>query len=132
LIPDWTRFLLPRTHNPDRWALYHVILLDLAVLIASCMIQSVIAPAWSLPSSAIPIYAVLVILLGLYRRRLPESGNESRAELSALAKAATFAMALVLVAGWNDLQASAALAALESAWAALWRDASDEAAKPAL
>jgi len=72
-------------------------------LIGPCMIQSVDCSAWSLPLSAIPIYAVLVILLAI-----PEAStrkwNESRAELSAWQRA-TFAMAL-FGPGWNDLQAS--------------------------
>jgi len=120
--PDWTRFLLPELTTRPLGA-YHVILLDLAVLIASCMIQSVIAPAWSLPSSAIPIYAVLVILLaytgGVYRKWERKQGrNCPRWQRRRRSLWLWF---------WSrdgmTFRLRRRSPRWESAWAALWRDA---------
>ena len=62
---NWARFLIPRPQSADRFVLYQLAIPDLIVLLVTCLLPSLIFPAWSLPQLAMPIYGVLVILFGL-------------------------------------------------------------------
>jgi exopolysaccharide biosynthesis polyprenyl glycosylphosphotransferase len=120
---NWAQFLIPQPLTADRFALYQLAVPDLTVLIVACLITSRLFPSWSLPQPAMPIYAVLVILfafsVGLYKNL----GASPAEEFLVLGRASLFAMALVLVAAWNDTQPLATLTTFVTSLASLllWR-----------
>jgi exopolysaccharide biosynthesis polyprenyl glycosylphosphotransferase len=119
----WTQFLIPRPQVAERLVLYQLMMLDLSVLIAACLLLSATIPGWGLPPLTMPVYAVLVILFA-FREGLYRKGEVPVAqEFIVLARSASCAMALVLVAEWNIMQPHAALTALAISLAALmlWR-----------
>ncbi len=120
----WSRFLVPRPQAADTLALYQLTFFDLLVLLSSCLLPSLIFPAWSLPQLATPVYAVLVILLAFSEGLYKKVGAPLVEEFSILARSSFFAMALVLVAAWNEMQPLAALTALGVSLASLtlWRE----------
>ena len=109
---NWARFLVPGPQTGDRVVLYQLTILDLLVLLASCLLPSAIFPTWSLPQLAMPVYAVLVILFAFSEGLYKNVGAPLVDEFPILARSALFAMALVLVAAWNDMQPLAALTAV--------------------
>jgi len=120
---SWTRFLIPKTRTANQWALYHLTSLDLLVLLATCLLPSMFFPAWSLPPLMMPAYSVLVILFAFSEGLYNNAGTPAPEEFPVLARSAFFAMALVLIAAWNDMQPLAALTALGTSVAGLllWR-----------
>jgi hypothetical protein len=109
---NWARFLIPRPQTADSFVLYQLAIPDLIVLLVACLLPSRVFPDWSLPQLAMPIYAVLVILFAFSEGLYENLGAPPAEEFPVLARAALFAMALVLVAAWNDTQPLAALTAL--------------------
>jgi exopolysaccharide biosynthesis polyprenyl glycosylphosphotransferase len=103
--------------------LYQTAIPDLIVLLGTCLLPSLVFPAWSLPQLAIPVYAVLVILLAFSEGLYKNASASPAEEFPVLARASLFAMALVLVAAWNVMQPLAALTALGTSLAGLllWR-----------
>jgi exopolysaccharide biosynthesis polyprenyl glycosylphosphotransferase len=120
---NWARHLIPRFQVADRLVLFELSFLDLLVLFVSCLLPSVMLPAWSLPRLAIPVYAVLVLLFAFSEGLYQNVGAPAAEEFPVLARSALFAMALVLVAAWNEMQPLAALTALVTSLAGLlvWR-----------
>ncbi len=120
---NWARFLIPQPQTADRFVLYQLAIPDLIVLLVVCLLPSRVFPGWSLPPLAMPIYAVLVILFAFSEGLYENLGAPPAEEFPVLARAALFAMALVLVAAWNDTQPLAALTALVTSMASLllWR-----------
>src|SRR5713101_3527650 len=120
---NWARFLIPRPQTADRFVLYQLAIPDLIVLLVVCLLPSRVFPGWSLPPLAMPIYAVLVVLFAFREGLYENLGAPPAEEFPVMARAALFAMALVLVAAWNDTQPLAALTALVTSMASLllWR-----------
>jgi glycosyltransferase involved in cell wall biosynthesis len=106
---NWAQFLIPQPQTADRFVLYQLAIPDLIVLLVACLLPSRVFPAWSLPQLAMPIYAVLVILFAFSEGLYENLGAPPAEEFPVLARAALFAMSLVLVAAWNDTQPLAAL-----------------------
>jgi len=121
--PNWMRFLIPQTRTAKQWALYQLTILDLLVLLAACLLPSMLFPDWSLPPLMMPVYSVLVILFALSEGLYNNVGTSAFEEFPILARSALFAMTLVMVAAWNDMQPLAALTALGTSLACLllWR-----------
>jgi len=122
----WTHFLFPRSQNSNSVVLYQLLFLDLLALLTSCLLPSLIFPAWSLPQPAMPIYAVLVTLFAFSEGLYKNAGMDALEELAILARSTVFAMALVLVAAWNDEQPVAALITLAASLGgiSIWRQVS--------
>lgn len=120
---NWLRFLIPRTQTADPLMLFQLTALDLLVLLAACVLPSVIFPTWSLPPLMMPIYAVLLILFAFSEGLYKNVGTHPTEEFAVLARSALFAMALVLVAAWNEMHPVAALTALSASLIGLmaWR-----------
>jgi exopolysaccharide biosynthesis polyprenyl glycosylphosphotransferase len=117
------QFLIPKTRTSNQWALYQLTSLDLLVLLAVCFLPSLVFPTWSLPPLMMPVYAVLVVLFAFTEGLYKNLGTTTGQEFPVLARAAFFAMTLVLVAAWTEMQPLAALTALGTSLAGLllWR-----------
>ena len=120
---NWTRFLIPQSLTADRFGLYQLVIPDLIVLLITCLLPSLFFPVWSLPQLAIPIYGVLVILFAFSEGLYKDLGAIPAEEFPILARASLFAMALVLVASWNDTQPVGAVTTFVTSLASLqlWR-----------
>jgi len=96
---------------------------DVVVLLIACLLPTWTFPAWSLPRLAIPIYAVLVTLFAFTEGLYENFGSAWSEEFPILTRAVLFAMALVLVASWNETQAAGAVTALVTSLSSLmlWR-----------
>jgi len=116
-------FLVPHP-IADPFTLYQLVIADLIVLAMTCGLPLLISPAWSLPQTYIPVYAVLVTLFafteGLYRGSVDPLLARM---VPALARSSVFAMALVFVAAGEDLRPLPALTTLTASLAGLllWR-----------
>ncbi len=102
------RCLIPHTQADNRVLLYQLSFLDLLVLLAFCFLPS-------------EIFILFAFSEGLYKT----VGAPAVDEIPVLARSSFFAMALVLVAAWNDMQPLAAFAALATSLTGLvlWREA---------
>ena len=118
-----TRLLLPQP-IADPFTLYQLVAADLCVLATACGAPLLLSPAWGLPQTYIPVYAVLVTLFafteGLYKR------NEdlfSARMVPAVARPTVFAMILILVAARAEPRASGVLTTLTTSLSGLllWR-----------
>jgi exopolysaccharide biosynthesis polyprenyl glycosylphosphotransferase len=119
----WAQFLTPRPQVADRLVLYQLMILDLAVLIATSLLLAAIIPSWGLPLLTMPVYAVLVTLFGFREGLYKKGGAPVAEEFPVLARSASFSMVLVVVAEWNSIQPYAPLTTLAISLAALmlWR-----------
>lgn len=115
-------YLLPRPQTADRFALYQLVVSDLIVLSAVCLLPSVLLPEWALPWKIVPAYAVLVTLFAFSEGAYRAGGNPSD-RLPVLARSIAFAMVLVLVVTWSDVRPRATLLAFTGSLASLvlWR-----------
>ncbi len=108
----------------DPFTLYRLVVADLIVLAMACSVPLLISPAWGLPQSCIPVYAVLVTLFGFTEGFYKDDEEPRLARLvGILARSAMFAMALVFVAARVELQPLPALTTLTTSLAGLllWR-----------
>src|SRR5271163_683404 len=89
----------------DRFTLGQMIAADLIALTTSCGTLSLLFPAWSLPWTYVPVFAVLVTLFaftqGLYRQDGDPFPADTR---SVLARSILLAVGLVFVAGWGGIR----------------------------
>jgi exopolysaccharide biosynthesis polyprenyl glycosylphosphotransferase len=104
--------LIPRPAAANRWLLYELIGFDLLILVSSSLLASQVFPSWGIPQSTIPVYAVLVTLFAFSEGLYKDIGATAAAEFPVLARSASFAMALVLVAAWDAMQPLGALVTL--------------------
>jgi exopolysaccharide biosynthesis polyprenyl glycosylphosphotransferase len=121
--PRWMQWLMPQIQATDRTILFQLTLLDLLVLLAACLLSWVASPVWSLRPAMMPVYGVLLILFAFSEGLYNEVGAASAEELPILMRSAVFAMALILMAEWNEMQFVAALTAVGTSLAGLmlWR-----------
>ncbi len=116
-------FLLPQP-IADPFTLYQLVVADLIVLVMACGAPLLMSPAWGLPQTHIPIYAVLVTLFGFTEGLYKDSDDPLPAQTApALARSTMFAMTLVFVAARVELQPQAMLTTLTTSLAGLllWR-----------
>ena len=98
---------LPNPTQPrvDRFTLLELVAADMAALITMCGALSLFYPAWGLPWSYLPIFAVLVALFGLREGLYERAGDPSPAgAAAALARSTLFAMILVFIAAWDGMR----------------------------
>lgn len=89
---------------------FQLVATDLIVLAAVCDGLSLVSPAWGLPLPYLPIFVVLVMLFGHCQGIYERGGDHSLAGIfPALARSTLFAGGLVLIAGWDDMEALAAI-----------------------
>ena len=115
--------LLPKP-IADPLTLYQLVVADLSILVMACSAPMLISPALGLPPNYIPVYAVLVTLFGFTEGLYQGSEEPLLTQIvPTLARSAVFAMALVLVAAWVELEPLAAPATLTTSLAGLlfWR-----------
>ena len=114
-----TRLLLPQP-IADPLTLYQLVAADLIVLAMACGVPLIVSPAWTLPQTYIPVYAVLVTLFGFTEGLYP-GGKEQRLAriVPILARSAVFAMVLVFVAARGQLRPLPALTTLTTSLAGL-------------
>jgi len=119
---SWLFGLLPQPQTHDLFALYHLVFLDLVVLVAMCFVPRLLSSTWAIPWSAAPVYAVLVTLFGfsegLYRKNASAS-----VQVPIILRSAVLAMVLITLVAWKDLEAAGAVVSLASSLAGLltWR-----------
>jgi len=117
------RLLLPQP-IADPFTLYQLVIADLALLVTACGLPLLISPAWGLPRTFIPVYAVLVTLSG-FSEGLYQGREERRTARIApiLARSAVLAMVLVFVAAQGELPPLAVPTTLTTSLAGLllWR-----------
>jgi exopolysaccharide biosynthesis polyprenyl glycosylphosphotransferase len=119
LAQTLARLLLPQP-IADPFSLYQLVAIDLSVLLISCAAPLMISPAWGLPQTYIPIYAVLVTLFGFSEGLYQASEEPQIARIAPiLARSAVLAMALVYVAARVGLQPLAAPTTLTTSLAGL-------------
>jgi exopolysaccharide biosynthesis polyprenyl glycosylphosphotransferase len=115
--------LLPQPIT-DPFTLYQSVAADLSVLVMACAAPLMISPAWGLPQTYIPVYAVLVTLFG-FSEGLYQGSEEPRIARIAplLARSAVLAMALVFIAARIELPPLAVPTTLTTSLAGLllWR-----------
>ena len=113
--------VLPRP-MADPFTLYQLVVADLIVLVMACGVPLLISPAWGLPQTYVPVYAVLVTLFGFTEGLYKDNEEPRLARLvGILARSAVFAIALVCIAArgtllplalpatlWNRVDAGAA------------------------
>jgi FlaA1/EpsC-like NDP-sugar epimerase len=117
------QLLLPQP-IADPFSLYQLVAADLIVLVMACGAPRLISPAWGLPQTYIPVYAVLVTLFGFTEGLYKDSGEPRLTRLvGLLARSAVFAMSLVFLAARVELQPLKALTTLTTSLAGLllWR-----------
>ena len=99
----WLRAVLPRPQTDDRFALYQLVACDLLVLMAACLLPSLVSLRFSLPWPVVLVYAVLVTLFGfsegLYGNNRPPS-----AQLAVLTRSACLALLLVALPEWKAVR----------------------------
>jgi exopolysaccharide biosynthesis polyprenyl glycosylphosphotransferase len=108
----------------DPFSLYQLVVADLIVLLMACGVPLLISPAWGLPQTYVPVYAVLVTLFGFTEGLYKDNEKRRLAWLvGILARSVVFAMALVCVAARGALQPLALPATLTTSLAGLllWR-----------
>jgi exopolysaccharide biosynthesis polyprenyl glycosylphosphotransferase len=117
------QFVLPQP-IADPFTLYQLVIADLIILATACGVSPLISPAWGLPHTYVPIYAVLVTLFGFTEGLYQDKQEPRLAGLAAiLARSAVFAMALVCVAARGTVRPLALSATLTATLAGLilWR-----------
>lgn len=88
----------------DHFMLFQLMAADLIVLVLAWGAVSRFFPAWALPIACLPIFAVLVTLLGFSEGLYKRAGDPSPAGIvSALARSSLFATILVLIAERDGL-----------------------------
>ena len=119
---SWAFYLLPRPRTADRFALYQLVVSDLAVLCSACLLSSLLPAGWAVPWMIVPAYAVMVTLFA-YSEGAYSEQQTLREQIPALVRSGTFAMVLVLVVEWTDIQPKAGALALINSVAGLiaWR-----------
>jgi exopolysaccharide biosynthesis polyprenyl glycosylphosphotransferase len=114
-----TQFLLPQP-IADPLTLYQLVAADLIVLAMACGAPLIVSPAWGLPQTYIPVYAVLVTLFGFTEGLYPGSKEPPVARIvPILARSGVFAMALVFIAARGQLRPLPALTSLATSLAGL-------------
>ena len=121
--PRWMQWLMPQIQTADRSILLQLMVLDLLVLIAACLLPWVASPVWSLRPAMMPVYGVLLILYAFSEGLYNKVGAASAEELPILMRSAFFAMSLVMIAEWDGMQSLTALTAVGTSLAGLmlWR-----------
>ena len=109
-----TQARTPSQHLPtqtaiDRFTLCELVAADLIVLVIVCSALSLFSPAWGLPWAYLPIFAVLVTLIGFCEGIYKHAGDPSPAGIvPALARSTLLAIALVFIAAWDGMHPLAA------------------------
>jgi exopolysaccharide biosynthesis polyprenyl glycosylphosphotransferase len=105
--------LLPQPTG-DRLMLFQLVTADLIVLAAVCGASSLLSPAWGLPGTYLPIFAVLVTLFG-FSEGLYKHGDPCPAGIfQVLSRSTLFAIGLVFIAAWGEMRFLAAIATFAS------------------
>jgi CoA-binding domain len=120
---SWARSLFPQPQAIDAYGLYQRVSADWLVLLAMCLLPTLVSPVWRLPWLAMPTFAALVTLLGYTEGLYKETRDLPFRESPILARSVFFAMCLVLAAVWTQMQPLAAVitAATSLAGLLLWR-----------
>ena len=136
---SWTQRRIPQPETASRWPLYEVVGFDLLVLLASSVLVVQVLPSWGIPTATIPIYAVLVTVFAFSEGLYKDIGGTVAAEFPVLARAALFAMTLVLMAARDAMQPMGALVTLVASLAGVvvcrqlrvrrWRELGGETAQ---
>ena len=104
----------------DRFTLFELVTADLMVLLIVSGALSLFAPAWGLPWTYLPIFAVLVTLFALREGLYKHAGDPCPAGVvPALARSTLFAIALVFIAAWGGIRPIAAARIFASSLAGL-------------
>ncbi len=111
--------LLPQT-TLDRFTFCQLVAADLMVLLIVCSVLSLFSPAWGLPWTYLPIFAVLVTLFGFSAGLYERAGDPSpEGIVSALARSNLFAISLVFIAAEDRMHPLVAVGVLASSLAGL-------------
>jgi exopolysaccharide biosynthesis polyprenyl glycosylphosphotransferase len=108
----------------DRFMLFQSVSADLLILAVVCGAASLSSPAWGLPWSYLPVFAVLVTLFGFSEGLYKSEGDSYPAGIALiLARSTLFATGLVFVATRDGMPLRAACAIFTSSLAGLvlWR-----------
>jgi len=104
----------------DRFTLCQLVAADLIVLLAVCGGLSLFSPAWGVPWSSLPIFAVLIILFGFCEGLYKRAGDPSPPGIvSALARSTLIAIGLIFIAAWGGMKPLAACRIFATSLAAL-------------
>ncbi len=113
------RQLLPHLTG-DRFLLLQSVAADSIVLVAVCAASTLFSPAWGLPWTCLPVFAVLVALFGFREGIYKRAGDPLPAGIvPAMARSTLFAIGLVFIADWAEIRPLAAIATFAGSLAGL-------------
>jgi exopolysaccharide biosynthesis polyprenyl glycosylphosphotransferase len=93
---------------------------DSIALVVVCAGSTLFFPAWGLPWTCLPIFAVLVALFGFREGLYKRAGDPSPAGIvPAMARSTLFAIGLVFIAAWAEMRPLAAIVTFASSLAGL-------------
>ena len=108
----------------DPFPLYQLVIADLSVMAIACGLPLLISPAWGIPQTSIPVYAVLVTLFAFSEGLYQGSEEPQMARIGPiLARSVVLATVLVFIAVQVELPPLALLTTLTTSLGALllWR-----------